>query len=139
MAGNRCRPQEIAMTVRPKPQVMTLTDAAADRVRDIVAKAEKPVAGIRVGVTKGGCAGMSYKVEYADDIKPGDEVVEDKGVRVLIDPAAILFLLGTEMDYKIDKLSAQFVFNNPNQTSACGCGESVALTAAARPTPADAH
>ena len=118
------------MTVRPKPQVMTLTDAAADRVRDIVAKAEKPVAGIRVGVTKGGCAGMSYKVEYADDIKPGDEVVEDKGVRVLIDPAAILFLLGTEMDYKIDKMAAQFVFNNPNQTSACGCGESVQLTPA---------
>jgi iron-sulfur cluster assembly protein len=127
------------MAVRPKPQVMTLTDAAADRVRDIVAKAEKPVAGIRVGVTKGGCAGMSYKVEYADDIKPGDEVIEDKGVRVLIDPAAILFLLGTEMDYKIDKLSAQFVFNNPNQTSACGCGESVALTAAAQPNAADAH
>jgi iron-sulfur cluster assembly protein len=118
---------------------MTLTDAAADRVRDIVAKAEKPVAGIRVGVTKGGCAGMSYKVEYADDIKPGDEVIEDKGVRVLIDPAAILFLLGTEMDYKIDRLSAQFVFNNPNQTSACGCGESVALTAAAQPNAADAH
>jgi iron-sulfur cluster assembly protein len=127
------------MAVRPKPQVMTLTDAAADRVRDIVAKAEKPVAGIRVGVTKGGCAGMSYKVEYADDIKPGDEVIEDKGVRVLIDPAAILFLLGTEMDYKIDRLSAQFVFNNPNQTSACGCGESVALTAAAQPNAADAH
>jgi iron-sulfur cluster assembly protein len=133
------RPQEIAMAVRPKPHVMTLTDAAADRVRDIVAKAEKPVAGIRVGVTKGGCAGMSYKVEYADDIKPGDEVIEDKGVRVLVDPAAILFLLGTEMDYKIDKLSAQFVFNNPNQTSACGCGESVALTAAALPNVADAH
>jgi iron-sulfur cluster assembly protein len=139
MAGNRFRPQEIAMALRPKPQVMTLTDAAADRVRDIVAKAEKPVTGIRVGVTKGGCAGMSYKVEYADDIKPGDEVIEDKGVRVLIDPAAILFLLGTEMDYKIDKLSAQFVFNNPNQTSACGCGESVALTAAAQPNAADAH
>jgi iron-sulfur cluster assembly protein len=127
------------MAARPKPQVMTLTDAAADRVRDIVAKAEKPVAGIRVGVTKGGCAGMSYKVEYADDIKPGDEVIEDKGVRVLVDPAAILFLLGTEMDYKIDKLSAQFVFNNPNQTSACGCGESVALTAAVHPSGADAH
>ena len=116
---------------RPKPQVMTLTDAAASRVRDIVAKAEKPVAGLRVGVTKGGCAGMSYKVEYADAIKPGDEVIEDKGVRVLIDPTAVLFLLGTQMDYKIDKLSAQFVFNNPNQTSACGCGESVSLAPAA--------
>jgi iron-sulfur cluster assembly protein len=127
------------MAARPKPKVMTLTDAAANRVRDIVAKAEKPVAGIRVGVSKGGCAGMSYKVEYADDIKPGDEVIEDKGVRVLVDPTAILFLLGTEMDYKIDKLSAQFVFNNPNQTSACGCGESVALTAAVQPSSADAH
>ena len=116
---------------RPKPQVMTLSDAAANRVRDIVAKADKPVAGLRVGVTKGGCAGMSYKVEYADAIKPGDEVIEQKGVRVLIDPTAVLFLLGTQMDYKIDKLSAQFVFNNPNQTSACGCGESVSLTPAA--------
>jgi iron-sulfur cluster assembly protein len=116
---------------RPKPQVMTLTDAAASRVRDIVAKADKPVAGLRVGVTKGGCAGMSYSIEYADAVKPGDEVIEDKGVRVLIDPSAVLFLLGTQMDYKIDRLSAQFVFNNPNQTSACGCGESVSLTPAA--------
>ena len=122
---------------RPKPQVMTLTDAAASRVRDIVAKAEKPVAGLRVGVTKGGCAGMSYKVEYADAVKPGDEVIEDKGVRVLIDPTAVLFLLGTQMDYKIDKLSAQFVFNNPNQTSACGCGESVSLTPVADPVAAN--
>jgi iron-sulfur cluster assembly protein len=109
---------------------MTLTDAAAARVRDIVAKADQPVEGIRVSITKGGCAGMSYKVEYAAAVKPGDEVVEDKGVRVLIDPTAVLFLLGTQMDYKVDKLSAQFVFNNPNQTSACGCGESVALTPA---------
>jgi iron-sulfur cluster assembly protein len=139
MAGSS-RPQEkMPMVPRPKPQVMTLTDAAADRVRDILAKAEKPVAGIRVGVTKGGCAGMSYKVEYADEVKPGDEVIEHEGARVLVDPAALLFLLGTEMDYRIDKLSAQFVFNNPNQTSACGCGESVALTAAAQPGPADAH
>jgi iron-sulfur cluster assembly protein len=117
-------------TARPTLQVMRLTDAAAMRVRDILAKAEKPMAGLRVGVTKGGCAGMSYKVEYAEVVKPGDEVIEDKGVRVLIDPSAVLFLLGTEMDYKVDKLSAQFVFNNPNQTSACGCGESVALTPA---------
>ena len=115
---------------RPKLQVMSLTDAAAGRIRDILAKADRPVAGLRVGVTKGGCAGMSYKVEYADAVKPGDEVVEDKGVRVLIDPTAVLFLLGTEMDYKTDKLAAQFVFNNPNQTSACGCGESVELTPA---------
>ncbi len=116
--------------MRPKLQVMSLTDAAASRIRDILAKAEGPVAGLRVGITKGGCAGMSYKVEFADGVKPGDEVVEDKGVRVLIDPTAVLFLLGTEMDYKTDKLSAQFVFNNPNQTSACGCGESVELKAA---------
>jgi iron-sulfur cluster assembly protein len=116
--------------VRPKPQVMTLTDAAAARVQEIMAKADSSVAGIRVAVTKGGCAGMSYKVDYATEVKPGDEVIEDKGVKVLIDPTAVLFLLGTQMDYKIDKLSAQFVFNNPNQTSACGCGESVAITPA---------
>jgi iron-sulfur cluster assembly protein len=115
------------MATRPRPQVMRLTDAAAARVRDLVAKADHPVAGLRVGVTKGGCAGMTYKVEYAESIKPGDEVVEDKGVRVLVDPTAVLFLLGTEMDFKVDKLSAQFVFKNPNETSACGCGESVQL------------
>ena len=124
---------------RPKFQAMTLTEAAATRVREILAKADKPVEGIRVGVTKGGCAGMSYKVDFATDVKPGDEVVEDKGVRVIIEPAAVLFLLGTEMDYKVDKLSAQFVFNNPNQTSACGCGESVALTPAQKPMDAEAH
>jgi iron-sulfur cluster assembly protein len=118
---------------------MSLTDAAAARVKDIIARADKPVTGIRVGVTKGGCAGMSYKVDFATEVLPGDEVVEDKGVRVLIDPGALLFLLGTEMDYKVDKLSAQFVFNNPNQTSACGCGESVAITPARRPEGADAH
>jgi iron-sulfur cluster assembly protein len=115
---------------------MRLTDAAASRVRDIVAKASEPVQGVRVGVTKGGCAGMSYKVEYATDVRPGDEVVEDKGARVVIDPTAVLFLLGTEMDYKVDRLSAQFVFNNPNQTSSCGCGESVAITPAAEQQPA---
>jgi iron-sulfur cluster assembly protein len=109
---------------------MTLTEAAAGRIRDILAQAEKPAVGLRVGVTKGGCAGMTYKVEYADGVKPGDEVIEDKGVRVVIDPSAVLFLLGTEMDYKVDRLSAQFVFNNPNATSACGCGESVSLSPA---------
>jgi iron-sulfur cluster assembly protein len=117
-------------TTRPKPQVMRLTEAAATRVKDIVAKADRPVVGLRVGVTKGGCAGMTYKVEYADAVKPGDEVVEDKGARVLVDPSAVLFLLGTEMDFRTDKLSAQFVFNNPNESSACGCGESVQLTPA---------
>jgi iron-sulfur cluster assembly protein len=111
---------------------MRLTDAAAARIRDILAKAERPPAGLRVGVTKGGCAGMTYKVEYAENIQPGDEVVEDKGVRVIIDPGAVLFLLGTEMDYKVDRLSAQFVFNNPNVSSACGCGESVSLKPAAQ-------
>lgn len=120
---------------RPKLQMMSLTEAAAARVREILAKADPSVTGIRVGVTKGGCAGMSYKVDYATEIKAGDEVVEDKGVRVVIDPSAVLFLLGTEMDFKVDKLSAQFVFNNPNQTSACGCGESVAITPA--PAPAE--
>jgi len=115
---------------RPKLQVMRLSDAAAARIKEISARAENPIAGVRVGVKNGGCAGMAYTMEYAATANPADEVVEDKGVRILIDPKAVLFLLGTEMDYKIDKLSAQFVFNNPNQTSACGCGESVALTPA---------
>jgi len=119
-----------SMRPRPKLQVMRLSDAAAARIKDIFARAEKPIAGVRVGVKNGGCAGMSYTMEYAETVNPADEVVEDKGVRILIDPKAVLFLLGTEMDYKIDKLAAQFVFNNPNQTSACGCGESVALTPA---------
>jgi iron-sulfur cluster assembly protein len=109
---------------------MRLTAAAADRIREIMAKTEKPVAGLRVGVRNGGCAGMAYTMEFADAAAPFDEVVEDQGVRLLIDPKAVLFLLGTEMDFKADKLSAQFVFNNPNQTSACGCGESVELTPA---------
>ena len=115
-------------TARPRPQVMRLTDAAALRIEDVMARADKPVAGVRVGVKNGGCAGMEYTMEYADSVKPSDEVVEDKGVKILVDPKAVLFLLGTEMDYKTEKLSAQFVFNNPNQTSACGCGESVQLT-----------
>jgi iron-sulfur cluster assembly protein len=109
---------------------MRLTEAAAERIKEIMGKIERPVAGLRVGVKNGGCAGMSYTMEYADSANPTDEVVEDKGVRVLIDPKAVLFLLGTEMDYKTDKMSSQFVFNNPNQTSACGCGESVQLTPA---------
>ena len=117
-------------TARPRPQVMRLTDAAAERIKAVMARADKPVAGVRVGVKNGGCAGMEYTMEYADEVKPTDEVVEDKGVKLLIDPKAVLFLLGTEMDFKTEKLSAQFVFNNPNQTSACGCGESVQLTPA---------
>jgi len=115
---------------RPRPQVMRLTDAAAARVRELSARADSDIVGLRVGVKNGGCAGMSYTVEYAHDIRPSDEVVEDKGVKILVDPKAVLFLLGTEMDFKADKLSAQFVFNNPNQTGACGCGESVQLTPA---------
>ena len=115
-------------TARPRPQVMRLTEAAADRIKELMAQSDHPIAGLRVGVRNGGCAGMAYTMEYAQEAKPSDEVVEDKGVRILIDPKAVLFLLGTEMDYKIDRMAAQFVFNNPNQTSACGCGESVALT-----------
>jgi iron-sulfur cluster assembly protein len=114
-------------TARPRPQVMRLTDAAASRIKDVMARAEKPVAGVRVGVKNGGCAGMEYTMEYAEAVKPFDEVVEDKGVKILVDPKAVLFLLGTEMDYKADRMQAQFVFNNPNQVSACGCGESVQL------------
>ena len=117
-------------TARPRPQVMRLTDAAAERIKAVMARADKPVAGVRVGVKNGGCAGMEYTMEYADAVKPSDEVIEEKGVKLLIDPKAVLFLLGTEMDFKTEKLSTQFVFNNPNQTSACGCGESVQLTPA---------
>ncbi len=114
----------------PSFKVLTLTDAAAARVKEIIARAERPIAGVRVGVKNGGCAGMSYTMEYAESVNPLDEVIEDKGVKVLIDPKAVLFLLGTEMDFQTTKLSSQFVFNNPNQTSACGCGESVAITPA---------
>jgi iron-sulfur cluster assembly protein len=116
---------------RPRPHVIRLTDAAADRIKYVMANAAKPVVGVRVGVKNGGCAGMTYTMEYAEAVETADEVVEEKGVRVLIDPKAVLFLLGTGMDYKTDKLAAQFVFNNPNQTSACGCGESVQLRPAA--------
>jgi iron-sulfur cluster assembly protein len=116
---------------RPRPQVIRLTDAAAERIKYVMANATTPIIGVRVGVKNGGCAGMTYTMEYAEQAAPADELVEDKGVRVLIDPKAILFLLGTEMDYKVEKLSAQFVFNNPNQTGACGCGESVQLKPAA--------
>jgi iron-sulfur cluster assembly protein len=117
-------------TPRPKPQVMRLSEAAAGRIKAIIGKSERPIAGIRVGVKNGGCAGMSYTMEYAEAFDPRDEIVEDKGVQVLIDPKAVMFLLGTEMDYKVDKLTSGFVFINPNQTSACGCGESVAITPA---------
>jgi iron-sulfur cluster assembly protein len=119
-----------APLVRRKLQAMSLTEAAAARVRAAMSAAEGEVVGLRVGVKNGGCAGMSYTMEYASDIKPGDEVVEDKGVKILIDPKAILFLLGTEMDVKEDRFASTFVFKNPNETAACGCGESVAITPA---------
>ena len=121
----------MASASRPLPQVMKLTDAAAARVREIIAKADKPVVGLRIGVKNGGCAGMEYTMEWAEDQKPFDEVVEDKGVKVLIDAKAMMFLLGTEMDYQASALKSGFVFNNPNQVSACGCGESVQLKPAA--------
>jgi iron-sulfur cluster assembly protein len=117
----------------PGVKIMSLTEAAAARVRQAMARSDRPVAGLRVGVKKGGCAGMEYTVSYAETIGPLDEVVEDKGVTVIVDPKAVLYLLGTEMDVKTDKFSSTFVFNNPNQTSACGCGESVALEPARLP------
>ena len=113
-----------------KFKVMSLTDAAAERIKGIVARSERPIAGLRVGVKNGGCAGMSYTMEYAEAAAPHDEIVEDRGVKIFVDPKAILFLLGTEIDFQTSKMSSQFVFNNPNQTSACGCGESVAITPA---------
>lgn len=119
----------LRVPARPRPKVMTLTTAAAERIAAVMAT--KPGAvGLRLGVKKGGCAGMEYTMEWAEAAGKFDEVVEDKGVKVLIDPMAVLYLLGTEMDWRRDKLSSGFVFNNPNQTSACGCGESVELTPA---------
>src|SRR5215469_1551827 len=120
---------------RPRPQVMKLTEAAAQRVLELTRRADSEIVGLRIGVKNGGCAGQSYTVDYAHEIRPTDEVVEDKGVKILVDPKAVLFLLGTEMDYKADKMQAQFVFNNPNQISACGCGESVQL----KPAKADSY
>ena len=115
---------------RERPKAVRLTDAAATRIREIMDDAEGRYRGVRVGVTNGGCAGMAYTMDYAEDVQPLDEVVEDKGVRIYIDPKAILFLIGTEMDFVTEKLGARFVFNNPNQTAACGCGESVSIAPA---------
>src|SRR5947209_18068818 len=114
---------------RARPQVMKLTDAAAARITELTKRADSEIVGLRVGIKNGGCAGQSYTVEYAHDIKPTDEVVEDKGVKILVDPKAVLFLLGTEMDYKAAKMQAQFVSNNPNQGTPCGRGQSVQLAA----------
>jgi len=105
-------------------KVITLSDRAANRVKEIMSKAEESIIGVRVGVASGGCAGMSYVMEYAKKSNPNDEIIEDKGVKVLIDPKAIMYLLGTEMDYKKEELSSTFVFKNPNETERCGCGES---------------
>ena len=117
-------------TPRLRPKVLTLTEAAAQRVKAIMASKGPAVAGLKIGIKKGGCAGMEYTMDWAETAGKFDEIVEQDGARVIIDPQAVLYLLGTEMDYKVDKLSAQFVFNNPNQSSACGCGESVNLTPA---------
>jgi len=114
-------------TRRERPKAMRLSEAAAARIRDIIANADGKVQGVRVGVTNGGCAGMSYTMDYAEAPQPFEEVVEDQGVKVFIDPKAIMFLVGTEMDFVREKLGSRFVFNNPNQTAACGCGESVTL------------
>ena len=115
---------------RPRPKAVTLTDAAAARVKAILAKAEQPYVGLRVGVKNGGCAGQEYTFAYAESIEPMDEVVEDQGVTILIDPKAVLFLIGTEIDYETSKLASKFVFRNPNETDACGCGESVTIVPA---------
>ncbi|WP_370338842.1 HesB/IscA family protein [Parvularcula marina] len=119
---------------RPRPKVLTLTDRAADRMTEIMSSADENFIGVKIGVKNGGCAGMEYTMDYATEKGPLDEVVEENGITILIDPKAILFLLGTEIDFVTEKLSSRFVFNNPNQTDACGCGESVTIV----PAKADA-
>jgi iron-sulfur cluster assembly protein len=111
---------------RPKPQIMTVTDRAAEQVRAVMKTKPEAVA-LKIGLKKGGCAGMEYTLDWAEEVGKYDEVIETNGVKLLIDPMAVMYMFGTEMDYQVDKFSAQFVFNNPNQTSACGCGESVEL------------
>ncbi|HUH22813.1 MULTISPECIES: iron-sulfur cluster assembly accessory protein [unclassified Brevundimonas] len=123
--------QTAARPRRPRPKAVTLTDAAAERVREIMANAEKDYVALRVGVKNGGCAGQEYTFAYAEQIEPLDEVVEDKGVTILIEPKAVLFLIGSEIDYETTKLASKFVFRNPNETDACGCGESVTIIPAA--------
>ncbi len=112
---------------RPRPKIVTLTDRAAARVKEIMAKADQRYAGLRVGVKNGGCAGQEYLMEYAEAAAPLDEVVEDRGVTILVDPKAVLFLIGTEIDYEVTRIASKFVFRNPNETDACGCGESVTI------------
>ncbi len=113
--------------VRPRPKVVTLSDAAAARISEIMSSTDENYIGVKIGVKNGGCAGMEYTMDYATDIAPLDEVVEENGIKILIDPKAVLFLIGAEIDYVTEKLSQRFVFNNPNQTDACGCGESVTI------------
>lgn len=115
---------------RPRPKVVSLTERAADRVREIMDKAPGQYVGLRVGVKNGGCAGQEYQLGYAERAEPLDEVVEDKGVTILVEPKAVLFLIGTEIDYETTRLSAKFTFRNPNETDACGCGESVTIVPA---------
>lgn len=112
---------------RPRPKVVTLTEAAAERVRELMGNADRPIVGLRVGVKNSGCAGQEYTFAYAERIEPLDEVVEDKGAVVLIEPKAVLFLVGSEIDFETTRLSSKFVFRNPNETDACGCGESVTI------------
>ncbi len=119
---------------RPRPKVVTLTDAAAARMSTIMSSADENYIGVKIGVKNGGCAGMEYTMDYATEAAPLDEVVEENGIKILIDPKAVLFLIGAEIDYITEKLSQRFVFNNPNQTDACGCGESVTIV----PRKADA-
>jgi len=113
-----------------KFQVLTLTDAAAVRVNELVENSDKSAVGLRVGIKKGGCAGMEYTMDLVEAAKTGDDVIEDKGAKLFVDPSAVLFLLGTEMDFEVTKFRSGFVFKNPNEVSACGCGESVSLQAA---------
>ncbi|MEO9529079.1 Fe-S cluster assembly scaffold SufA [Roseibium sp.] len=115
------------MAPAAKFKVMTLTDAAANRVKELVENGDKNAAGLRVGIKKGGCAGMEYTMDMVDGAQAGDDVIEDKGVKLFVDPSAVLFLLGTEMDFEVTKFRSGFVFKNPNEVSACGCGESVSL------------
>ncbi len=122
------------MTAKMKFQVLRLTDAAADRVKELLENSDKPLLGLRVGVKKGGCAGMEYTMDMVEEAFPGDDVVEDKGVRIYIDPSAVLFLLGSEMDFEVTKFRSGFIFHNPNEVSACGCGESVSLKEAELPS-----
>ena len=117
-------PAAVARPRRPRPQVMSVTPAAAERVKALIESRGKPTAGIRIGVRSKGCSGLSYTLEFADTAQPMDEVVETEGVKILIDPKAALFLIGTEMDYAEEKLKSGFVFTNPNEKGRCGCGES---------------